>query len=128
MLYTVEDTLRGEAHEARKKSLGTNLIFIYKYRRVFSINCPINEKSQISTSIYPTYMQAFFYTHPGGPWHALFLPGTHFLSFTYPVGTRGIFPYTCQLVIIIVFIKLNGISDGIFSIFVLFSFPSSVFL
>ena len=35
--------------------------------------------------------QAFFYTHPGGPWHVLLLPGTHFLSFMCPVGTHGIF-------------------------------------
>ena len=41
---------------------------------------------------WPGSDQAFFYTHPGGPWHAFFLPGTHFLSFMCPVGTHGIFP------------------------------------
>ena len=66
--------------------------------------------------------QAFFYTHTGGPWHALLLPGTHFLSFMSPVGTHGI------IVIIVVFIESNAISDRIFSIFVLFSFLPSVFL
>ena len=25
--------------------------------------------------------QAFLYTHPGGPWHALLLPGTHFVIY-----------------------------------------------
>ena len=36
-------------------------------------------------------LQACFYTHPGGPWHALLLPGTHLVSFMCPVGTQSIF-------------------------------------
>ena len=87
----------------------------------------ISSPSPLSSIITPilsiiTHHQAFFYTHPGGPWHALsviYVPGWH---------SRHYFPRTRQSVIIVVFIESKGISVGIFSIFVLISFPSSVSL